>query len=64
MIVTVRQLIVCSTLSNHDNTLAAVMSARYPLDQQTCLLNISSFSGGGDTSLAWAQHPLSLARIR
>ena len=40
------------------------MSARYPLDQQTCLLNISSFSGSGDTSLAWAQHPLSLARIR
>ena len=44
--------------------LPAVMSARYPLDQQTCLLNISSFSGGGDTSFVWAHHPLSLARIR
>ena len=45
-------------------SLPAVMSARYPLDQQTCLLNISSFSGGGDTSFVWAHHPLSLARIR
>ena len=42
----------------------SVKSVKYPLDEETCLLNFSSFSQSPYISFKWAERPISVASIR